>query len=132
MDDDRVITPRLRLNGVVWRGALFGLLGTVPLAVTALCIADHHNRQEFLCIVSGLGLFGACSFVVGARFWWASGGDIRRWRDWRTINGQTAAVTVVGPLAKRLGMLLIVLGVAALGLYHLVHAAPYGSWLHSH
>ncbi|WP_306970237.1 DUF6336 family protein [Streptomyces afghaniensis] len=77
-------------------------------------------------------LFGACLFVVGAGFWWASGGDIRRWRDWRTITGQTAAVTVVGPLAIRLGMLLIVLGVAALGLYHLVDTASYGSWLHSH
>lgn len=132
VDDDRVIIPRLRLSGVVWRGALFGLVGTVPLAVTALCIADHHDRQEFLSIVSGIGLFGACSFVVGAGFWWASGGDIRRWRDWRTITGQTAAVTVVGPLFMRLGMLLVVLGVAAFGLSHLVDAAPYGSWLHGH
>ncbi|MFH9712844.1 DUF6336 family protein [Streptomyces luteogriseus] len=106
VDDDPVITPQLRLNGVVWRGALLGLLGTVPLAVTALCIADHHDRQ-FLSIVSGIGLFGACLFVVGAGFWWASGGDIRRWRDWRSITGQTG---VVGGSGER--VLVVVAGVA--------------------
>ncbi|MGP3951165.1 DUF6336 family protein [Streptomyces sp. 7N604] len=96
-------------------------------------IADHHDRQVFLSAVGGIGLlFGASVLFVGAGFWWASAGDIRRWRDWRTITGQTTAVTVVGPPFVRLGMLLLVLGPAAIGLHHVVDAAPYGSWMHSY
>ncbi|GAA2768536.1 hypothetical protein GCM10010103_75780 [Streptomyces paradoxus] len=72
-----------------------------------------------------------CFLVTGAGFWWASAGDIRRVRDWRTLTGQAASVTVVGPVFLRSGLFLLVLGAAALGLYQLVDAAPYGSWLYS-
>ncbi|WP_420918881.1 DUF6336 family protein [Streptomyces coelicoflavus] len=77
-----------------------------------------------------MGLFGAVFLAVGAGFWWASAGDIRRVRDWRTLTGQAASVTVVGPVFLRSGLLLLVVGAAALGLYQLVDAAPYDSWLY--
>lgn len=124
------MVPRLRPKDVLARGVRFGLIGIVPLSVVAFCIADHHDREEFPSVVGGISLiFGAVLLVVGAGFWWASGGDARRWR---TIEGHTAAATVVGPAAVRLGALLVVLGPAAIGLYHVVDAAPYGSWLYSY
>jgi hypothetical protein len=133
VDQDGVILPRLRVRDGVRRGAVFGVIGVVPLAVAALSIGDHHDREEFLSVVGGVFLlFGALLLVIGAFFWWASAGEVRRWRDWRTITGQTGAVTVVAPMCLRVGMLLLVLGPAALGLYHVVDDAPYGSWLYSH
>ncbi|MFF5517057.1 DUF6336 family protein [Streptomyces coeruleorubidus] len=104
----------------------------VPLVAAALSITGHSDRREFLAMVGGVvGLFGAILLVVGAGFWWACAGDVRRVRDWRTITGQATSVTVVGPLFLRSGLFLLVLGAAALGLCQLVAAAPYGSWLHS-
>lgn len=70
--------------------------------------------------------------MVGGGFWRAGAGAIRRWRDWRTIEGQAASVTLVGPVFLRSGVFLLVLGAAGFGLYHLVDAASYDSWLHSH
>ncbi|MCX5358117.1 DUF6336 family protein [Streptomyces sp. NBC_00124] len=128
LDQDGVTLPRLRPTDVARRGVIFGLLGVVPLVVATLNISDHSDRREFLAVVSGLvGVFGAGSLVVGAGFWWASAGDIRRLRDWRTITGQAASVTLVGPVFLRSGLFLLVLGAAAYGLYHLVDAAPYDS-----
>ncbi|MFC9685189.1 DUF6336 family protein [Streptomyces sp. NPDC056948] len=131
LDQDGVMLPRLRPADVARQAVTFGLLGVVPLVVAALSITGHSNRREFLAVVSGLvGLFGAILLVVGAGFWWASAGDVRRVRDWRTLTTQAASVTVVGPLFLRSGLFLLVLAAAALGLGHLVAAAPYGSWLH--
>ncbi|MFF5960822.1 DUF6336 family protein [Streptomyces luteogriseus] len=81
--------------------------------------------------VSAVALFGAIFLVTGAGFWWASAGDIRRVRDWRTITGQSASVTIVGPVFLRCGLFLLVLGAAAAGLCQLVDAAPYDSWWYS-
>ncbi|MFD5952092.1 DUF6336 family protein [Streptomyces collinus] len=130
LDRDGVVLPRLRPAEVVRRGAAFGLLGVVPLMVATLSISGHSDRREFLSGVSVLVFFGAIFFVIGAGFWWASAGDIRRVRDWRTLTSQAASVTVVGPVFLRSGLFLLVLGAAALGLYALVDAAPHGSWLH--
>lgn len=121
--------PRLRPAAVARRGATYGLLGVVPLVVATLSMSGQSDRRDFLAVVSVLGLFGAIFLVIGAGFWWASAGDIRRVRDWRTLTGQAASVTVVGPVFLRSGLLLLVPGAAALGLYQLVDAAPYDSWL---
>ncbi|MGK5696425.1 DUF6336 family protein [Streptomyces sp. URMC 128] len=126
LDRDGVMLPRLRPTDVARRGVAFGLLGVVPLMVATLSISGHSDREEFLSVVGAVaGLF----VVVGAGFWWASAGDIRRVRDWRTLTSQAASVTVVGPAFLRSGLFLSVLGAAALGLYQLVDTAPYGSWL---
>jgi hypothetical protein len=130
LDRDGVMLPRLRPSDVARRGVIFGLLGAVLLAVVALSITGHSDRREFLSVASVVGLFGAIQLVIGAGFWWASAGDIRRLRDWNTLTSQAASVTVVGPVFLRSGLFLLVLGAAALGLYQLVDAAPYGSWLH--
>jgi hypothetical protein len=130
LDRDGVMLPRLRPSDVARRGVIFGLLGAVLLAVVALSITGHSDRREFLAVASVVGLFGAIQLVIGAGFWWASAGDIRRLRDWNTLTSQAASVTVVGPVFLRSGLFLLVLGAAALGLCQLVDAAPYGSWLH--
>ncbi|MGA5207893.1 DUF6336 family protein [Streptomyces variegatus] len=130
LDRDGVMLPRLRPSDVARRGVIYGLLGAVLLAVAVLSITGHSDRGEFLAVASVVGLFGAIQLVIGAGFWWASAGDIRRLRDWNTLTSQAASVTVVGPVFLRSGLCLLVLGAAALGLYHIVDAAPYGSWLH--
>ncbi|MFG3721277.1 DUF6336 family protein [Streptomyces massasporeus] len=130
LDRDGVMLPRLRPSDVARRGVMYGLLGAVLLAVAVVSITGHSDRREFLAVASVVGLFGAIQFVIGAGFWWASAGDIRRLRDWNTLTSQAASVTVVGPVFLRAGLFLLVLGAAALGLYQLVDAAPYGSWLH--
>ena len=109
----------------------FGLLSVVPLVAVILTITGHSNRRDFLSVVSAVGLFGVMFLVTGAGFWWGSAGDIRRVRDWRTITGQSDSVTIVGPAFLRCGLFLLVLGAAAAGLYQLVDAAPYDSWLYS-
>ncbi|MET9528699.1 DUF6336 family protein [Streptomyces coeruleorubidus] len=131
LDQDGVMLPRLRPTDVARRGVTFGLLGVVPLMVATLSISGHSDRKEFLSVVGAIaGLFGVSLVVVGAGFWWASAGDIRRLRDWRTLTSQAASVTVVGPAFLRSGLFLSILGAAGLGLYQLVDTAPYGSWLH--
>ncbi|GAA2247867.1 DUF6336 family protein [Streptomyces indiaensis] len=131
LDQDGVILPRLRPVEVARRGVILGLLGAMPLVVAALSIPQHSNREEFLSVISGLtGLFGAMLLVIGAGFWWASAGDIRRLRDWSTVTTQGAAITLIGPLFLRSGLFLLVFGAVAFGLHQLVATAPYGSWLH--
>lgn len=133
LDDDGVITPRLRPADVVRRGALFGLAGAAALAVLVVCIAENNDRTEFLSVLGGLSLFfGAGFFVFGSVFWLFSRRDVRRVRDWRTMTGQSDAFTAGGPMFLRLGVFLLVFGSAGLGMAQLVDAAPYGSWLHSH
>lgn len=125
VDQDGVMLPRLRPADVVRRGVTLGLLGVVPLVVATLSISGGHSaRQEFLAVVSTLGFFGAMLLAIGAGFWRASAGDIRRLRDWRTITGQAASVTLVGPVFLRCGLMLLVVGAAAFGLYQLVDSTP--------
>ncbi|WP_193515059.1 DUF6336 family protein, partial [Streptomyces griseoloalbus] len=126
LDQNGVMLPRLRPAGVVRRGVIFGLLGVVPLVVVVFSIGDHSDRQDFLAVFSMAGLLGAIFLVIGVGFWWASSQDVRRLRDWSTLKTQADSITVVGPLFLRSGLFLLVLGAAALGLYHLVDAAPYG------
>lgn len=130
LDQDGVMLPRLRPAAVARRSVAFGLLSAVPLLAVTLTITGNNDRLDFLSVVSAVGLLGAIFLVTGAGFWWASAGDIRRLRDWRTITGQSDSVTIVGPVFLRCGLFLLVFGAAAVGLYQLVDAAPYGSWLH--
>ncbi|MEV4330967.1 DUF6336 family protein [Streptomyces sp. NPDC049597] len=130
-DEHGVRLPRLRVKDVVVRGAVQGVAAVVLLAVVSLCVADHHDRETFVAVVAGFAMVGSgVCLVFGGFFWAVSGRDVRRWRDWRTITGQTEAVTVMGPALFRLGVLALVLFPGALGLYHLVDNAPYDSWLY--
>nr|WP_237524857.1 DUF6336 family protein [Streptomyces sp. SID5643] len=86
--------PRARPADVARRGVTFGLLGVVPLMVATLSISGHSDREEFLAVVGGIaGLFGLGLVVVGAGFWWASAGDIRRLRDWRATSRSVRSST---------------------------------------
>ncbi|MFE6524806.1 DUF6336 family protein [Streptomyces sp. NPDC057794] len=54
----------------------------------------------------------------------------RRLRDWHTLTTQAASVTIIGPTFLRSGLVLSVLGTAALVLNQFVDTAPTGSWLY--
>ncbi|AZQ32401.1 hypothetical protein EJ357_02165 [Streptomyces cyaneochromogenes] len=133
LDDDGVRLPRLRMRDVLARGVLFGLGAVVLVAVVALFVPRHSARLEFLAVTGGLSGAGALVFLLtGFAFWGACAGDVRRFRDWRTITGQPEALTVFAPFSLRVGALAAVLAPAAIGLYTVVDAAAYDSWLHSH
>ncbi|WP_418955325.1 DUF6336 family protein [Streptomyces tritici] len=129
-DEDGVLLPRLRFWEVVRRGALFGLAAEVLAALGMFFVPGHSDREEYLAVVSGLALIAGGLFLVTGLFFWACCvGDVRRWRDLRTITGQTDAVTIMAPSLVRTGVLGLVLFPGPYGLYHLVDAAPYDSWL---
>lgn len=130
-DADGVRLPRLRFKDVVVRGAVHGVVAVALLAVGSLFIADHHDRETFLAVVGGFAMVGSgVGIVFGGLFWAVCAGDVRRWRDWRTVTGQTEAVTVMAPALVRLGVLALVLFPGAFGLYHLVDDAAYDSFLY--
>ncbi|MDQ1007208.1 hypothetical protein QFZ82_001693 [Streptomyces sp. V4I23] len=130
-DEDGVRLPRLRFKDVVVRGAVQGIAAVVLLAVVSLFVPDHHDRETFLAVVAGFAMVGSgVCIVFGGFFWAVCGGDVRRWCDWRTITGQTEAVTVMGPALFRLGVLALVLFPGAFGLYEVVDNAPYDSWMY--
>ncbi|QGV77879.1 DUF6336 family protein [Streptomyces ficellus] len=127
----RITTPPLRLRDVVGRGALYGLVSVPVLGIGSLFVTDHHDRTTFLAVAGGFAAsMAAVCLLFGLFFWWTCGGDIRRCRDWRTIKGQTEHLTVAAPVMVRIGVLALVLFPGAFGLYHLVDAAAYDSWLH--
>ncbi|MFG3318317.1 DUF6336 family protein [Streptomyces sp. NPDC048171] len=64
LDEDGVSSPRLRPVEVARRGGLLGLPGVVLLGVTTVSIADHGDREDFLALVGGLGLFGGILLVI--------------------------------------------------------------------
>ncbi|MFF4272775.1 DUF6336 family protein [Streptomyces sp. NPDC001536] len=131
VDEDGVRMPRLRLKDVVRRGALFGVGAAAVLTVGMLFIADHHDREEFLSVVGGISLFFALGLLVfGALLWAISGGDVRRWRDVKTITGQNGAQFIMAPTCVRLGMAGLVFAPVAIGLYNLVDQAASDSWLY--
>ncbi|MFE1443785.1 DUF6336 family protein [Streptomyces sp. NPDC058739] len=131
-DDEGVLAPRLRLGAVLIRGVAAGAVGAVVAIVAALTVGDHDARMEFLAAVGGLCLIvGGSLLAVGLYFWTACVGDIRRLRDWPTVSGQDDAASVVAPVSIRLGALGLVVAPVAIGLYHLVDGAAYGSWLYS-
>jgi NhaP-type Na+/H+ or K+/H+ antiporter len=128
---DEIARPLLRLRDVVARGALAGLAAVPLLGALSLCAGDHHDRETFLAVVGGFAAsLAGVGILFGLFLWWASQGDIRRCRDWRTVKNQSDAVTVAAPVMLRLGASALVLFPGAVGLYHLVDEAPYGSWLY--
>ncbi|MGW1138946.1 DUF6336 family protein [Streptomyces zhihengii] len=130
-DADGVRLPRLRVRDVVLRGAAHGTAAVPVLAAGMLLVTGHHDRETFLAVVAGFAIIGAAvCLLFGALLWAVSGRDVRRWRDWRTITGQGGAVTIMGPALVRTGMLALVLFPGALGLYELVDAAAYDSFLY--
>ncbi|WP_220450458.1 DUF6336 family protein [Streptomyces flaveus] len=130
-DEEGVRLPRLRFKDVVVRGAVQGIAAVALLFIGTLFVADHHDRETFLAVVGGFSMvFAGVGIVVGVWFWTACSGDIRRWRDWRTITGQYEGVTIMAPVLVRAGVLALVLFPGALGLYHLVDNAAYDSWLY--
>ncbi|MGW3651662.1 DUF6336 family protein [Streptomyces sp. NPDC000878] len=130
-DADGVRLPRLRLKDVVVRGAVQGIAAVALLCAGTPFVAGHRDRETFLAVVGGCSMVCAgVGIVVGAFFWTACAGDLRRWRDWRTITGQTGGVMIMAPVLVRAGVLALVLFPGALGLYHLVDNAAYGSWLY--
>ncbi|MEU6260496.1 DUF6336 family protein [Streptomyces sp. NPDC047043] len=131
LDEDGVPVPRLRLWDVVRRGALYGVGAAAAPCVGSLFISGHSERQEFLAVSGGLCLImGGGLLAIGLFFWMCCGGDIRRWRDWRTVKGQNDAPTVVAPGRVRLGTAAVVASPAAIGMYHLVDRASFDSWLY--
>ncbi|MGX6744755.1 DUF6336 family protein [Streptomyces xantholiticus] len=130
-DEDGVRLPRLRLEGVVVRGAAQGIAAVALLSVAMLFVTDHHDRETFLSVAAGLSAVSAgVGVVIGAFFWAVCSGDIRRRRDWRTVTGQTEGVTIMAPALVRTGVLALVLFPGALGLHHLVDNAGYNTWLY--
>lgn len=132
-DDEGVLVPRLRLGNVLLRGLVYGAGGSAVVAVAALAVGGHSDREEFLAVVGGLSLVTGGGLLLAGLFCWSvCGGDIRRVRDWRTVTRQFEAPTMGGPLFVRLGVLGLVVGAAAIGMYDLVDTASYDSWLYGH
>ena len=129
---ERGITqPRLRVRDVLLRGALYGLASIVVLLIAMWRVGDHSDREESLAVVGGIALvFGGVFVVFGAFLWACCGGDIRRWRDFRSLTSQWEGATIMAPAMVRCGVVALVLAPAAIGLYGVVDEAAYGSWLY--
>jgi hypothetical protein len=123
--------PRLRFGVVLLRGALYGL-AAVPLAgLLMLGVAGHETRLTFLAVTAGISLAAAVAWLpMGAFFWLCCRGDIRRWRDWRSVRGRFDGVCIAGPAMVRVGALGLTLGGCAWLLYQAVDAAGYATWLY--
>ncbi|MFE5754465.1 DUF6336 family protein [Streptomyces massasporeus] len=129
--EDAIIRPLLRIRDVMERGALYGLAAVPLLGVASLFVGDHHDRTTFLAVAGGLaGAMAAVGILIGLFFWWACEGDVRRCRDWHTVESQAGPVTVAAPVLLRVGVLALVLFPGAFGLYHLVDGAGYDGWLY--
>jgi hypothetical protein len=125
-----VIEPRLRLTGVLLRGALFGVAAVPLVAAVTLVIGDHEARLTFTAVTAGFSLIGSIVFgLIGGFYWLCSRGDIRRWRDWRTLRGRYAGVSVLGPTLLRLAAVGLPLAAGALLLYAAVDAGSAPAWL---
>ncbi|WP_371789413.1 DUF6336 family protein [Streptomyces albidoflavus] len=110
-----VIEPRLTLRQVIVRGALYGVASVIVCAVVAACVPGHEDRVFFL---YGTGVVAAVCAVVcllhGVYFW--PDDDVRRLRDWRTVEGTLGTYAVMIPAFLRCGMLALVLAPGAFGL----------------
>ncbi len=116
---------------MVLRGALYGVAAVPVAGAGALAVADHESRLSFLAVVGGFALIvGVCWIPVGGFLWFCCRGDIRRWRDWRSLTRHYDGASVMGPALLRVGVLGLVLGGGAWQLYGLVDAAGYSSWLY--
>ena len=82
-------------------------------------------------MVGGFSLIvAACWIPVGGFLWICCRGDVRRWRQWRSVTGRYGGVSVVAPAMLRVGVVGLVLGVGGLQLYGGVDAAGCSSLLH--
>ncbi|MFG3406919.1 DUF6336 family protein [Streptomyces sp. NPDC048142] len=129
-DANGVLEPRLRLGGVMARGAAYGVGAAICVIVAALVVRDHDTRVDLLEATTYLGLLtGTVFLVIGLFFWACSLGDILRWRDFLTTTSRHDVVSIAGPALVRAGAFLLVPVPFAFGLGELVSSAAYGSWL---
>ncbi|MER7696568.1 MULTISPECIES: DUF6336 family protein [unclassified Streptomyces] len=129
-DAHGVLEPRLRLGGVIARGAAYGAGAAVCVVGAAFVVREHDVRADLLEATAYLGLLTGMVFLLTGLFLWAcSLGDILRWRDFFTTSGPHEVVSVVGPALVRAGVFLLVPVPFAFGLGELVASAAYGSWL---
>ncbi len=127
---DGVLEPRLRLGGVVARGAAYGGIATLCVVVTAFVLREHDDRVDLLEATTFLGLLtGAVLLLTGLFFWVCGSGEVLRWRDFFATGGPHEVVSIAGPALVRAGVALLVPVPFAFGLGELVASAAYGSWL---
>ncbi|WP_229825946.1 DUF6336 family protein [Streptomyces sindenensis] len=125
-----MLEPRLRLGGVMARGAAYGVGAAICVVAAAFVVRDHGVRVDLLEATTYLGLLTGAVFLMAGLFFWAcSAGEILRWRDFLTTTGPHEVVSVVGPSLVRAGVFLLVPVPCAFGLGRLVTSAEYGSWL---
>ena len=122
------IEPRLRFWGVVLRGALYGVAALTLTTLVALSIADHGTREKFLEYVLVFSAMLALGLPLGALMW--PRGDVRRWRDWRTVTGRFSGGTIGFPISVRVGTACLLLCPAVFLLYQAVDNAGYGTFLY--
>lgn len=128
--EDGVLEPRLRLGGVVIRGAAYGLGAAACVAVAAFVPREHDDRVGLLEATTFTGLTaGAVLLLTGLFFWACSFGEVLRWRDFFTTRAPNEAVSIVAPSLVRAGVFLLVPVPVAYGLGELVASAADGSWL---
>jgi hypothetical protein len=127
---DGVLEPRLRLGGVVARGAAYGAGAAVCVAVAAFVFQEHDDRVDLLEATTFLGLVtGAVCLLTGLFFWACSLGDILRWRDFLTTTSPHDVASIAAPSLVRAGVFLLVPVPVAFVLGELVASAARGSWL---
>lgn len=79
-----------------------GIAAVAPLFVGVFFVVDHHGRATALTAVAGFSaVFAGVGIVFGAFSWTACAGDIRRWRDGRTITGRTGGDMFMAPVLVR-------------------------------
>lgn len=128
--EDGVLEPRLRLGGVVVRGAAYGVGAAVCVVVAAFVVREHEDRVDLLEATTFLGLLtGTVLLLTGLFFWACSPGEILRWRDFLTTTSPHDVVSVAAPSLVRAGVFLLVPVPVAFGLGELVASAADGSWL---
>jgi hypothetical protein len=118
----------LRLRDVLARGAAYGLgaafAGTLAVALGG-GLTSHADRAAFL---HGLGVLGSVLAgvfgPVGAFLWACCLGDLRRWRDLRTLRGRYDGVSVVAPTLLRVAAAAAAAGAAGWLALAVVDAAP--------
>lgn len=127
---DGIREPRLRLGGVIARGAAYGTGAAVCVGAAAFTLQEHEDRVDLLEATTFLGLLaGTVLLVTGLFFWACSLGDILRWRDFFATSAPHDVVSIAAPLLVRAGTFLLVPASVAFGLGELVASAAPGSWL---
>ncbi|MEU6110501.1 DUF6336 family protein [Streptomyces albidoflavus] len=122
-----VIEPRLTLRQVIVRGALYGVAAVIVCAVVAVCVPGHEDRVNFLYRTGFVAVVCAVVCLLHGVFLWP-GDDVRRLRDWLTIEGPDGSYAVMVPAFVRCGMLALVLAPGAFGLANL--AQVLGGWIY--